>query len=439
MTKKNFVLLVVLLLFIAAVAGTVYVVSRDPAPTGTSGTPEPKPVVLKFWHIQNYSPTQEAIDSAVKRFEADHPGVTVEQNRMKNDAYKLSIELAFASGEAPDIFHTWGGGVLRDQMKAGLVEPLDDLFAQEGFRDRFLPGALPFCLIDGKAYCSAADLSAVLFFYNQELFAQHGIEVPKSWDELLAVCDKLQKAGVIPFALGNSELWPGCFYHVYPVVRAGGGEPAARAAALSEGAFSHPAFTKASDAARTLAGKGYFNKGFQGIKEADSRRLLFTGKAGMTLMGTWIIALASSEMPEFVEKMGCFAFPAFPDAAAGDPTGVVGGINCAFAVSSGSKQKALSKELLGYLSDAEFARAWAKTGRIPAVRGADEASFSPLTRSAFGILSQASFIQLYFDQAFPPRLGEEHKKAVSELLGLSNTAQQAAERLEKVSGELRGK
>ena len=101
MPKKNFLLLIIMLLLVAAIAGTVYFVTREPAPTGTGGAPKPEPVVLKFWHIQNYSPTQEAIDSAVKRFEADHPGVTVEQNRMKNDAFKLSIELAFASGEAP--------------------------------------------------------------------------------------------------------------------------------------------------------------------------------------------------------------------------------------------------------------------------------------------------------------------------------------------------
>ncbi len=43
--------------------------------------------------------------------------------------------------------------------------------------------------------------------YNKEIFAKYGIEVPKTWDELIAACDKLKAAGVAPFYATLKDNW----------------------------------------------------------------------------------------------------------------------------------------------------------------------------------------------------------------------------------------
>ena len=51
-------------------------------------------------------------------------------------------------------------------------------------------------------------LSGCDIFYNKTIFAEVGIEVPETIDELEAACDKLVAAGYVPFALANGSSGP---------------------------------------------------------------------------------------------------------------------------------------------------------------------------------------------------------------------------------------
>ncbi|MBA8795537.1 ABC-type glycerol-3-phosphate transport system substrate-binding protein [Friedmanniella endophytica] len=51
-------------------------------------------------------------------------------------------------------------------------------------------------------YCNNGDFVGTAFFYNKKIFASAGIsDVPKTWDELIAVCQKLKAAGTTPCAI----------------------------------------------------------------------------------------------------------------------------------------------------------------------------------------------------------------------------------------------
>ncbi len=393
-------------------------------------------IELTFWHIQNYSPTKEVIEDAVKRFHRDHPRVKIKVAAYENNTFKTVLNNALRAGKAPDIFHTWGGGVLKERYDAGLVRDLSTLYADARFKARFVPAALPFAYLGGKPLLVPADLSLVLFFYNKKLFQEHGLKPPNSIEGLKQVCAKLREQGIEPITLGNMKKWPGCFYYIYGVIRAGGREPAQKAAALEEGAFLHEAFTQGGATVKELVDADCFSAGFQGMDYMASRQLLFTGKAGMTLMGTWLIANAQKEaVPEMRANLGCFPYP--PGREGGNA--VVGGINCAFAVSSKCRQPEAAEKFLRYLSDTSFAAQWAKTGRIPAVKGARPEDFTPLTREAFATLEQADFIQMYFDQLFPAGLGEKHKETCQALFSGKATPAEVSQALEAEAARLRQK
>ena len=70
---------------------------------------------------------------------------------------------------------------------------------------------------------------------------------------------------------------------------------------------ANPGFVTAGKFLQDIVNEGFFNKGFNGAKDDEARRLFFNGKAGMMLMGTWILAKAKSEAPEFLTRMGCFS------------------------------------------------------------------------------------------------------------------------------------
>lgn len=43
--------------------------------------------------------------------------------------------------------------------------------------------------------------------YNRAMFKERGWEIPKTWDELMALCEEIQKEGILPFYFGFKDTW----------------------------------------------------------------------------------------------------------------------------------------------------------------------------------------------------------------------------------------
>lgn len=392
----------------------------------------PRPKKLTFWHIQTKSPMKDVVSGAVRRFEAAHPGFTVEIITLENDAFKSKLATAMAAGSGPDVFHTWGGGVLAADARAGQVLDLAPLVPAERLK-QYSPRALEICRADGRLLALPADISVVVFWYNREIFAEHKLNPPATWKEFLSACDTLKAAGVTPLALGNSDSWPGAFYFAYLSMRSGGQSPFADALARrGEAGFAHESFVSAGRLSAELAGRNCFSPGFGGMDYTRARGLFFQGRAAMILMGTYLLGHLKDEAPpSFADKLGCFAFPAL-EGGQGDASAVLGGINAAYAVSAKCAYPKEAAELVMELTSLETGRQWAGTRRIPALDGSLVAdSLAPETQAAAAILSRASAIQLYYDQAMGPELAQEHKSTAQALLAGTKTPEEAARLMEQ--------
>lgn len=49
--------------------------------------------------------------------------------------------------------------------------------------------------------------NAAGILYNKEIFEEHGWTIPTTWDELTALCEKMQSEGVQPFYFGFKDVW----------------------------------------------------------------------------------------------------------------------------------------------------------------------------------------------------------------------------------------
>ena len=99
---------------------------------------------LTFWHIQNKEPMKGIVEAAVGRFRAAHPGLEVEVTALENNAFKDKLKVAMAAGSPPDVFHTWGGGALAADARAGRVLDLSARVKEERLAG-YNPAALSFC------------------------------------------------------------------------------------------------------------------------------------------------------------------------------------------------------------------------------------------------------------------------------------------------------
>lgn len=394
---------------------------NDNAATTTPRGPANSARAIEFWHIQTYDPTKPAVEEAVARCQSERPRLKITTQAIKNDAFKTKLKMDMGAGTEPDVFHTWGGGVLQSYVKYNLVMNLDPLLPA-GSTDKFHPAALDFCRAGGNLYGLPVDVTVVPVWYNKAVFAKAGVAVPKTIDEFYAVCDTLRRQDVTPLALGNIKSWPGAFYFMYFATRAGGMEP------IENGDYENPAFIEAGRQIQKMVKADYFNKGFNGIDYDEARRLFFRGESAMIVMGTWMLAHARKEAPELLNNIGCFAFPGMDNPEWNDI--IVGGVNAGYAVAAYTKYPEDCIALLQALTDEQGMADWAATGRIPALnREAATPLLAPETLVAAEILFDAKAIQLYYDQYLPPALGTMHKETSQALFALTTTPEAAAAKM----------
>src|SRR5205085_11034540 len=107
---------------------------------------------ITLWHHQTAGEGPGLIQQAVDRFKSSHPDVDVEVVPINNDAYKTKIKVAMGAGNAPCIFPTWGGGTLREYVKANQVIDLTSRISKDNYKDRFLDASFTQITFDGKIY-----------------------------------------------------------------------------------------------------------------------------------------------------------------------------------------------------------------------------------------------------------------------------------------------
>ncbi len=389
--------------------------------------------IITSWDLQTQTQTVKTFDDAVRRFESKNKGYNVKGSHIANDAYKTKLKVAFGANKPPCIFTSWGGGPLREYIRAGQVVNLSPyLKKNQKFMDRFAPAGFSATSYNGNIYGLPVETTAVaVVIYNKALFKKHNITPPKTWKELMKVVKKLNDNKIAPFALANKTKWPGSMYFVYLVDRLGGPEVFRKAAdRLPGGSFEDPVFIKAGKMLQDLVKAGGFARGFNGLSYdiGGSRRLLYSGRAAMEVMGSWEFATISNENPKFAENIGFFPFPAV-EGGKGDRGNVIGTIGDNFvSISSACPYKDAAFDLLMHMTDDIAVQKKLKDNRIMPVKGLKVEN--PYLADVMKVVNEAKSVQLWYDQELPPALAEVHKDTTQQLFGLSITPEEAAARME---------
>ncbi|MDO9121540.1 MAG: extracellular solute-binding protein [Anaerolineaceae bacterium] len=397
------------------------------APAATEAAAEP--VTITWWHITTKDPGLTEFQKMADDYMAMHPNVTIELTILENEAFKTKLTTVMQSGEVPDIFQSWGQGGMIEQVNAGLLKDITaDLEGEWG--DSL--GALDAFAVDGKSYGVPWDLGAVTFWYNKDLFAQAGVEVPTTWSEFLTVCETLKAAGITPISVGAGDKWPGMHIWAYLVSRIGGAEAFSAAAASGDartGSFEDEAFVQAGYELKKLVDGGYFQEGFLGATHDDMNATFGNGKAAMELGGQWSpsVQAANSADTLGVKNLGMFNFPAV-EGGVGLMTDIVGGGN-GFAIGKDAPAEAI--DFVKYLTNLENQKIVASTGMgIPVAKGASESIADPNMVMVADAVANSTYYQLYFDQVLPSAMGSIINDAVQKIFAGTATPEEVAAEIE---------
>jgi raffinose/stachyose/melibiose transport system substrate-binding protein len=393
---------------------------------------EPEKVTITWWHISTAPEHKDLWQKFADEYMAAHPNVTIEITVLENEAFKAKMTTVMQSGEPPDIFQSWGGGVMNEYAEAGMLKDITpDLDADGGtWRDTFAPGALGVYAYKGKNYGVPWDMGMIGWWYNKDLFAQAGIDAPPTtWSEFLDDVQKLKDAGITPIAVGMGDKWPGMHMWAYLVTRLGGKDNF-EGALLRTGSFTDDPFVQAGYTLQELLALEPFQDGFLGATYGDEATAMGNGKVAMELMGQWAPAVMkdnSVDKEGIGDALGWFPFPAV-EGGAGDPNDAVGGGN-GFAIGRNASPEAV--DFVKYLSRPESQVQLAEIGVIiPVVKGGEAGLKDPLMITLQQSLAKAQYFQLYYDQALPPAMGSVINDNVQGLFAGTLTPEQLAQAIE---------
>ena len=293
------------LVFSACSTGGGSATPAAPTPAGPtaaapSATAAAAAVEIDWYHIQNNDPGKALWQTLADEYVAAHPNVKVNLNVNENEAFKTKLSTLVQANTPPDLFQSWGGGGLREQAEAGLVQDITSAVAS--WTDTVNPGALGMYQVDGKQYGIPFDLGMVGFWYNTDQFEQAGItEPPATWDDFLADVQTLKDEGLTPIALAGQDTWTGAFYWAYLAIRECGKEGMDNA--VTTGDWSDPCFVKAGEDFMQLIDLEPFQEGFLGAKwdgAGSGAASMATENGAIQLMGQWLpgTVAANSDTPD---------------------------------------------------------------------------------------------------------------------------------------------
>jgi raffinose/stachyose/melibiose transport system substrate-binding protein len=182
----------------------------------TSGVLAASPVTLNLWENYGTEANATATKNLVAAFHQLHPDITINVVSQPAENYYTLLQAAAISKTGPDIAVMWTG-LFTLKYKSFLEKlnsyiPLSDLKKFNGIKwaaENFNPA-------DG-VYVVPLNNQFYMGFYNKALFKKAGVtEVPRTWSELFAACQKFKAAGITPMIYGSgSQNLSATFYPYY--------------------------------------------------------------------------------------------------------------------------------------------------------------------------------------------------------------------------------
>lgn len=168
----------------------------------TSGDSANGKVQIEFF--QNKPEAKTTFDELIKTFNAEHDDIQVTQVNppdaetvLKTRVVKNDIPDIMAMGATDTYSILAQSDIFTDLTDSSLLQTIDPNYIQ------MLKDLTGMDEVTGIPYATNANG----IMYNKTLFKEMGLDVPKTWDELITTAQKIKDAGEIPFYFTYKDDW----------------------------------------------------------------------------------------------------------------------------------------------------------------------------------------------------------------------------------------
>ena len=108
-------------------------------------------------------------------------------------------------GDPMGAFQFNHGRQAEELIEAGVLRDITDIAEAEGWTSMVNPPSLlAACTVDGRVYCAPVNIHSWQWLWlSHKAYSDAGVDVPTNWDEFVAAAPALEKAGILPMAMGQ--------------------------------------------------------------------------------------------------------------------------------------------------------------------------------------------------------------------------------------------
>ncbi len=281
------------------------------------------------------------------------------------EEYPTKLNALVTSGNTPDVFICNPGPNLTQYVESGAAADLTDILKNQESQwyGNFTDGIFERITYDGKIMAIPTNFAAACVFYNTDIFKKAGVEVPKTYDELLAACKKIKEAGYTPISCSAGTAWCLSMIAGYLCDREGGPD---NLVDVNAGKIEWTSKTFVDAATKLKELSQYFQDTAAGDSNDQATANFYNGDAAMLVQGSWAIAQINGNNPEFEDKCGVFQFPAIEGGS--DPNRMIVKTDN-LVMSSTTKHKEAALALMKMFTDDTAQKYTAEVaGKIPVTK-----------------------------------------------------------------------
>ncbi len=278
------------------------------APVEASASAAAEPVTLSFYTDDN-AVTTARIAGLIDAYTALHPEVTIEvETHPGGTEGDNLVKTRLATGEMSDIFYYNSGSLLQALNPS---ETLVDI-SGEPFIANIVESYLP-TVSAGDAIFGVPTEGSLGggILYNKKIYADLGLEIPKTWTEFAANNEAIKAAGIAPVGGTFGDTWTSQLfvlannYNVLAEVPDFAEQYTANEAHYSDTPAALAGFKRLEEAFQ----KEWWQEDFGADKFEDGLEMLATGEIAHYPMLTFGVGTIAENFPDQLEDVGFFAQP----------------------------------------------------------------------------------------------------------------------------------
>ena len=366
-----------------------------------------------------------AMEALIADFEAANPDIDVVLQNFDHEGYKTAIR-NFLTTDSPDLANWYAGNRMAPFVNAGQFQDVSDVWEANGLSDS-LASAKASMTIDGKQWGVPYTYYQWGIYFNKDVYKATGVEVPKTWDEFVANCEKFKAASIDCLTTGTSALWPAAGIFDYINMRTNGYEFHMD---LTAGKIAWTDDRVKATFAEWAKIQPYTTANHAAIDWQDAAALMVQGKAANYVMGNFAVAT----FKEGGMTNDTLGFMVFPEITPGIPRAEEAPTDT-IHITAGAKNVPDAKTFLAYVASADAqTKLNAALGQLPTNKNATVDSADPFISAGFESLSSAYALAQFFDRDAPAEMAKAGMEGFQEFMVKPERLPEILDRLEKVRG-----